>query len=619
LSIATLPLATVQEWSKEAQERWARTTAVVRARVKVAVLVTVTMVAYHYSLESLLQTVGFDTPLAYVGLVPLIAGALAFGMRKPIRPEPPIHDRQLDYIIGVPLIVAALTIDLVLPKRQSVLFWVHRMDLVSLPLFVAGAIALLFGTRVLWRQKVAVLFLLLAWPWPYTSVLLGSLNGFTNVTVSGLNQVLQHIHLASPIPGSESGLYQIAHNGRTFPVSVVSACSGVDGMVGFFLVGTAFAAIVQGPKLRKILWLAAGLVVLWTTNLVRILLIFWVGKEWGEHAALRMLHPVAGLIFFNLGIILMVLLTKPFGLRIGRIPAPTPSAAAKTVHAGGSARPTIFVATGLLAAVSLVLAVNNSSFRAFDLVASASGDAKLPSFLVHPGSPPGWSPQYTAEYVQGKSYFGESSRWFRYTYFYQGGAGDLSASLPVTADVINAGGISGFSAYGVEACYNFHGYHLRDVGEVSLGAGIRGQTLSYSTQAGADWSIVYWIWPVKTGTQTRYERVILYLLNTPAGAVKSPPNVAGVQGLKGALSTTSPVDRRLITNRAFLVAFAREIIQSQSKIVEASTNIGQVTIPDTLSGLHSTTHVNTPKGRKIAPEVAKLKQERLRQTTGSGS
>jgi exosortase/archaeosortase family protein len=615
-------LATVQEWTKEAQVRWARTSASVRSRVKVGVLVTVTVVAYHYSLSSLLQTVGFDTPLAYVGLVPLIAAALAFGLRNPIRPEPAIHDRQLDYIIGVPLIVAAVVINLVLPKRESVLFWVHRMDLVSLPLFVAGAVAILFGTRVLWRQKLAILFLLLAWPWPYTSVLLGSLNGFTSFTVSGLNAVLKHVHLASPIPGGEAGLYQITHHGASFPVSVVSACSGVDGMVGFFLVGTAFAAIVQGPRLRKILWLAAGLVVLWTTNLSRILLIFWVGKTWGEHASLRMLHPVAGLVFFNVGIILMVLLLKPFGLRIGRKSAPPPAAAPPVSGAASTPR-AVFVATGLLAVVSLVLAVNNNSFKAFDLVASASGDAKLPSFLAHPGTPAGWAPQYTAEYVQGKSYFGQSSRWFRYTYFDQGG-GDLSASLPVTADVINAGGISGFSAYGVEQCYNFHGYHLRDVAQVSLGDGIRGQTLSYSTQAGADWSIVYWIWPVKTGTQTRYERVILYLLNTPAGSVKSPANVPGVQGLKGALSSASPTDRRLITNRAFLVAFAREIIKSQSKVVEtASVNIGQITIPDTLSPFHPSYGVTTPRGVKrpawLQREIDQIARSRQGNATNTGS
>ena len=66
------------------------------------------------------------------------------------------------------------------------MFWVWRVDLVSLPLFVAGAIAVIFGVRTLWRQRLPVLFLLFAWPFPYTMVLLRWLDTFTNVTLVGV-------------------------------------------------------------------------------------------------------------------------------------------------------------------------------------------------------------------------------------------------------------------------------------------------------------------------------------------------------------------------------------------------------------------------------------------------
>jgi len=561
--------------------------------------------AYRYSLESLLQTVGFDTPLAYVGLVPLIAGALAVMRRNPIRPEPPIADRQLDYIIGLPLIAVAMAINLVLPGQQSVLFWVRRMDLISLPFFVAGAVTLLFGTRILWRQKFAVAYLFLAWPWPYSSILLGSLNGFTNITVSALTRLVTLLHLASPVSAAngETGLYQIVHHGASFPVSVVTACSGVDGIVGFFLVGTAFFVLVTGPWIRKALWLASGLVLLWCTNLGRLLLIFWVGRQWGEHLAINVLHPVAGLIIFNIGVLLMVLLLRPFGLRIG---PPAPSKKAASVEGGGvgsrprrqGASPPVFLATGLLLVCSLILTVNQSTLKSFDLVADASGDPKLDSFLADPGRPPGWHATFSTEYFQNKSLFGESSRWFRYIYTDVGG-GDLTSTLPVTADVINSASVSDFGAYGVEACYNFHGYSLRDVAKVSLGGGIQGETLSFSTQSGEDWSIVYWIWPVITGSQTRYERVILYLQNTTEGEVKAPGNVPGIKGLKGALAGTSAINERLTVNREFLVAFARETIKAQESIKEpAAVDIGQIQPPTTpvpVGGLPVRHHTAKPR------------------------
>ena len=48
-----------------------------------AVLLALVAVAFHYSLTSLLQTISYDTPLAYVALVPVFAGVLAWLHRVP--------------------------------------------------------------------------------------------------------------------------------------------------------------------------------------------------------------------------------------------------------------------------------------------------------------------------------------------------------------------------------------------------------------------------------------------------------------------------------------------------------------------------------------------------------
>src|SRR3981081_4523845 len=84
------------------------------------------------------------------------------------RSEPDIHDRQLDYIVGIPLVVGAVAIAYALPARLSTMFWVWRIDLLSLPLFAAGTVALVFGVRALWRMRAAIALLLLGWPLPLT-------------------------------------------------------------------------------------------------------------------------------------------------------------------------------------------------------------------------------------------------------------------------------------------------------------------------------------------------------------------------------------------------------------------------------------------------------------------
>jgi exosortase/archaeosortase family protein len=567
--------ASVSDW-------WLSLTSSEQARIKVAVLVSLVGVAFHYSLSSLLATISYDTPLAYVGLVPLLAAGLAWLHRVPAANEPPIHDRQLDYIFAIPLMGASLLAAFILPGRMGLMYWFDRIDLLLLPIFVAGAVVMLFGTRVAWRQRFAIAYLFLAWPWPYSHILLGTLNGFTNLTVGALDKVLEIIKVAHPV-ASSPGLFEVVHRGQTFPVSVVTACSGIDGMVGFLLVGIAFAGTVSGSWIRKAIWLACGLVLLWSTNLGRLLLIFWAGKDFGESFAINVLHPVAGLVIFCIGVISMALLVRPFGLQLfdGR----TAAALSTKPVATKSGAPRVFLAAGLVAVMAFVLCVNNTKLSSYELVSTAAGEPKLASFLADPAEPAGWTATWDVEETINKPLFGESSRWFRYTYE-KTGPSNLASTLPVTADVINAGGLAGFSEYGVEDCYSFHGYLLRDVAQVNLGDGVTGQTMSYSgSGVGENWSIVYWIWPVETGTGTRYERVILYLQNTPGEMVKVLGQVPGVNGLANALNASNPADAVLIQNRAFLVAFARQVVAGQTLKTDKDVDIA-----DIVGGTPSTTH-----------------------------
>ena len=255
--------------------------------------------------------------MAYVSLVPAIALALAAIRARPVKPEPPIHDRHVDYTVGLPLMTAAIAVNELLPSRWSTMFWVYRVDLFTLPFFVAGAVAIIFGVRVMWRQKLAIAYLFLAWPYPYQSVLLRVLDAFTAATLFGIEKILTVVHVATPVSSLDNTLFNVVHDGHSFPLSIVSACSGVNSVVGFLLVGSAFAAVVRGPRLRKAAWLLGGMALLWVINLGRITFIFWAGRTWGESVAINILHPFVGMVTFSLGVVIMALLIAPLGMHIG--------------------------------------------------------------------------------------------------------------------------------------------------------------------------------------------------------------------------------------------------------------------------------------------------------------
>jgi exosortase/archaeosortase family protein len=523
-------------------------------------------IAYNYSLSTLLQSAGEDTPLAYVSLVPAIALALAAIRARPLKPEPAIHDRHVDYTIGMPLMATAIAVNLLLPSRWSTMFWVYRIDLFTLPFFVAGAVAIIFGVRVLWRQKLAVAYLFLAWPYPYQSVLLRVLNGFTAATLFGIEKLLEVIHVAQPVSSLDNTLFTVVHDGRAFPLSIVSACSGVNSVVGFLLVGSAFAAIVRGPVVRKIVWLAGGMVLLWIINLGRIMLIFWAGRTWGERVAINVLHPVVGMITFSIGVVVMVLLIRPLGMHIG-IGQPQLQPVPGRRPAGDRlalAVPKVYLGLVVALVAGLVLGVANFGLRTYNLVATASGEPRLVAYIDQPDVPVGWQVRLSTTYDWAKPLFGDTSVWNRYIMTATTG-GDLHTNVPVVADVIDTPNLSSFSAYGVENCYQFHGYALADVAQVSLPGGITGQAMSYTSQQYGSWSIVYWIVPVKSGASTSYERVVLYVQNAGTGAVVAGlTQPSGIKNLSGSLNTGDSTGTVLMNNRTFLVAYARQLIVAEA-------------------------------------------------------
>ena len=194
-------------------------------------------------------------------------------------------------------------------------------------------------------------------------------------------------------------------------------------------------------------------------------------------------------------------------------------------------------------------------------MADASGQPKLEAYISAPVAPVGWRTLQVATFNWAKPLFGDTSVWDRYVLRATEG-GDLHTSIPVIADVIDTPDLASFSAYGVEACYQFHGYSLRDVAQVDIGGGITGQAMSYTSQQYGSWSIVYWIIPVKMGAATTYQRTVLYVQNDGHGVVV--PATAKSTGIYNVAGSLDPSDVQLVQNRAFLVEFARQMIDVET-------------------------------------------------------
>src|ERR671934_106054 len=126
--------------------------------------------------------------------------------------------------------------------------------------------------------------------------------------------IAQRLHLAAPVPSSGDGVFELHHGHKTFSLSVGSACSGVNSLVGFFILGIFALYFVEGRLSRRLAWLAVGASLVWTANVARILVLFAVASGFGERAAIALLHPVAGIVALNLAVLLLLALMRRFHL-----------------------------------------------------------------------------------------------------------------------------------------------------------------------------------------------------------------------------------------------------------------------------------------------------------------
>ena len=213
-----------------------------------------------------------------------------------------------------------------LPNKLSAMFWVWRIDLLTLPV--------LRGRSRRRHLRRAGSCGARRWRWPSSSwrgrirtrrVLLSVLNAFTTATLFAITRIVR---------GRACG--DASRRGRQFGLHRRPQWSSVQSERHLGLLRSEQRGRVSARRRRirrghpwslrsesccgcRRAWL-----LLWVLNLGRLTLVFWAGQQFGEHFAINVLHPYIGLVLFVLGVVVMILCIRPMGLRIG-----TPARAAR--------------------------------------------------------------------------------------------------------------------------------------------------------------------------------------------------------------------------------------------------------------------------------------------------
>jgi exosortase len=514
-------------------------------------------VAYHFSLQTLASNWKYETPLADLVLVPPLATLLLVAASRRHRYVSRLRMGRLDLLVGGFLIVAALGFLTIGPAHWSKYFWAMRLDLLTLPLFAAGGVVLLFGTRALVPLLFPLAFLFLAWPLPYLALLEHILDVFTQATAGAVAHVNDVAGIATTVPGSEGSRYLVAHGSSQFVVSVASACSGVNSLVGFAVVAVAALWFIRGTVLRRVAWLIFGGILVWALNVARILAVLLVARRLGQHAAFDILHPVAGIIALNLAFLIALSLLPRFRLRRRRhddddeiIDTPL----ARTASVAEQATPLRLVPRlVLLVAAATALALADSQLQGVASGFDGSGRPAVAAFADRPLVGRGWRIRPVQEIGWATPYYGPHSSWVRYRLrpqprFARGG------SFTVWADAILSPDLGALNAYTLAHCYSFHGFHVETAEHVDLGDGVVGELFVYRTST-ARWHALAWEWPVLRDGKVEHERIVLLASSAAQPALRPQANSGSVTARALALLDTGA--RKGDTNPRLSHALAR--------------------------------------------------------------
>jgi hypothetical protein len=392
--------------------------------------------------------------------------------------------------------------------------------MLSVPFFVAGTVALLFGTRALWRVRAAIVLTFLAWPLPLRLLLGRFSEDVTQLTSEVLAGLLPWIfrHSVGPIMGADSSLSELELVLRRHGDLEVAGSA-----VTFAVFGGALGALARGRWHAKVTWLLLGIILNWTVDGALQLSASAAMAQSGTYLAHQLMR-FHELVALGCTVLVMNLWAPVFGLKLARTSSLAAASGRRRRHSSASNLPSPKRANlALVVSAAAVLAVSNGSLQRFSAVAGPFGHPRLPSFegIGAPLVPDGWRlTGVPSGRTSGKptdvnltrQLFGPDAAWYRFRYSQDPPRGSMGSRPPFSAsvDVVTTPRSRSLVMRGLEEVYGFGNYEVVDRQNIEVASGVAGTALVHkSLRGGRLWATLHWTLPVHTEEADLYERVVV--------------------------------------------------------------------------------------------------------------
>lgn len=272
-------------------------------------------IVYWRDLEILANEALNAEALSHLFLMPFFVGYLFYQKRDLFKASVAIEGFQkgsmtkhLDALVGFSLCLTAF----LLYWYGSYTFYPLEFHLLSLPIFVAGVVLILFNFKALKALLLPILFLFFIVPLPseimYT--LGGALANFNTQASYALLRAFGFPVTLSTSYGAPT--INLASSTELVSFSIDLPCSGIYTLIAFAMFAAFLAITVSGPFWKKVAIFLIGFPMFEVLNILRITTIISAAVFFGEEIAMNLFHTVAGLLLVFIGMMLTLLVVEKF-------------------------------------------------------------------------------------------------------------------------------------------------------------------------------------------------------------------------------------------------------------------------------------------------------------------
>ena len=301
--------------------RFQLTQGTIALSIKAIVIVSATLAIYFQDFTIIANEAIQSDLMSYVLVIPFIFAYLIYRKRKMLRAtvsfETVNHNRKPTYIGEIVGVLLCLTAFLFY-WYGSYTFYPLEYHVVSLPLFIAGLVLIIFNTKTLKVLAFPITFLLFLMPPPLEIVYAA---GATLSTISSevAYNVLKAIGLPVSLVAQSGTPVIILQKPEALPITfaIDVACAGIYSLIGFTIFAVFVSYIARGSTWKKVTVFLAGIPLIYALNITRIIITVLIGNQYGMEAAMQAFHLLGGWALIFIGtLILLTISEKLFKIQL---------------------------------------------------------------------------------------------------------------------------------------------------------------------------------------------------------------------------------------------------------------------------------------------------------------